>query len=550
MKPLLFLLATIVFAQPPVPRRAPPVQTQQSPEVDQKPCRLEGRVSNALTGEPLRKAMVTLRGGGQDRAFATYTNDGGQFVLDGVPPGRYNLSAQRNGYLNGSYGAKRPGQSGTPLQLASGQQAGELEIKLAPQGIVTGRILDEDGEPLQGVQVNLLKMETSRGRRNWQPANGSATNDTGEYRITSVAPGRYLVMANNRMVRNMVGARITFVGKGSDDVYPQMYHPNATTVASAVPIEIGPGSEMRGVDFRLRKVRGYAVRGRVEMPTPGEPARRADVLLMPENEPGTQGAAFNAPARPDGSFELRAIPPGQYSVAAYVTDGKRNLSGRTRITLGEEALENVTVRVEEPFAITGSVIAEGNPQAIDYRKVNLSVTAVENELRFLGGGMARVDNTGKFRLERMVPGKYQVNASQSNDDYYVKAVRMGSADLLGKEWEVTAPAQLEIVLAPGPASVAGTVQDEKGNPAKGAVILLVSTTGRDDLRRNITADQNGSFEVKNLAPGEYYLFPFEDADLSGLSDPATLKPYEAKATKVRLSERARESVTLKLIPPA
>ena len=156
---------------------------------------IEGQVL-AQTGEPLRKAIVRLTHYYADRSpnatsYADTADGAGKFVFDGVLPGRYTLTAERTGYLLQNYGARAATNSapGLVLTLAAGQIMKELNFKLIPQGVITGRVIDADGDPMPGVQVSVLQMYHAGRQRGLSPRGGATTDDQGTFRIASLSPG-------------------------------------------------------------------------------------------------------------------------------------------------------------------------------------------------------------------------------------------------------------------------------------------------------------------------------------------------------------------------
>src|SRR5215469_12785232 len=57
-------------------------------------CLLEGTVVNSITGEPLKKAHLSLRPIGAQNAsgYGTITDGAGHFLIDDLDPGRYTFS--------------------------------------------------------------------------------------------------------------------------------------------------------------------------------------------------------------------------------------------------------------------------------------------------------------------------------------------------------------------------------------------------------------------------------------------------------------------------
>ena len=83
------------------------------------------------SGSPVRRAQVTLSGQELRGNRTALTDDQGRFVFHVLPAGRFNLTVNKAGHVSVSYGAKRPGRPGTPIQLADGQRVEKLSIALA-----------------------------------------------------------------------------------------------------------------------------------------------------------------------------------------------------------------------------------------------------------------------------------------------------------------------------------------------------------------------------------------------------------------------------------
>ena len=118
----------------------------------------------------------------------------GIFIFNDVPPGKYIISAQRNGFVSQNRG--RPAIQS--ISVTAGQDVSGISIKLTPHSIVTGKVLDEDGEPMFGAAVNIMEERYFRGRRTLSARGSGTVNDLGEYRIAGLQPGRYFVAVQPR----------------------------------------------------------------------------------------------------------------------------------------------------------------------------------------------------------------------------------------------------------------------------------------------------------------------------------------------------------------
>src|SRR5262245_43478097 len=160
---LCFCMPATLWAQQPM--AASPAPKKPLADRTKELCKIEGRVINSAGGEPLRRVTLTLHSAVARRASAAaVTNGEGHFLLEDIEPDTYRLSADRAGFLGQEYGARSWSSPGTPISLSAGQHLKDLEFKLTPQGVITGRVLDEEGEPVKGVGVIAFRRK-QRGTR-------------------------------------------------------------------------------------------------------------------------------------------------------------------------------------------------------------------------------------------------------------------------------------------------------------------------------------------------------------------------------------------------
>src|SRR5262245_28510936 len=144
---------------------------------------------------PLRRARVTVTGGGLVTPRIDTTDDNGRFEIGGLPSGEYSISASKAAYLAMNYGASRPNRQGTAISLGDGQRAGNIAIALPRGAVIAGTVTNAAGEPMSSVYVSLLHRRIYNGERRWIGAVSSGfTNDRGEYRAFGLQPGEYLVV--------------------------------------------------------------------------------------------------------------------------------------------------------------------------------------------------------------------------------------------------------------------------------------------------------------------------------------------------------------------
>jgi hypothetical protein len=203
---LLILLVVGVCASPAAGQeRPPPFRPMRDRPVDALPtgtASLVGRVAAAETGRPLKRARVTVAPI-DGRPRSVLTDEAGRFAVKDLPAGKYAVSAVKTGFVRTAFGQRRALRDGTPIEVRDGQTVSSVDMILPRGGVITGRLRDEDGEPLSRAGVRALRFQYQRGERRLMPAGNDQTDDRGEYRIFALPPGEYVVTATvGQMERN------------------------------------------------------------------------------------------------------------------------------------------------------------------------------------------------------------------------------------------------------------------------------------------------------------------------------------------------------------
>ncbi len=189
---VLLLVAGSLTAQVTQPTRDPSVN-----DLPSRVGKIEGKVVNSVNGMPAPNVTLTLRtvSSARPSKYVVTSDTEGVFRFDLVEPGRYELSGEKVGFLRESYGARSAGGNGTPLTVSEGQFIKGVVFKLTPQAVISGRVADEIGEPMEGVSIAVMRSGYRHGKRVMLLVRGTRTNDLGEYRLANLGPGSYYVMA-------------------------------------------------------------------------------------------------------------------------------------------------------------------------------------------------------------------------------------------------------------------------------------------------------------------------------------------------------------------
>jgi hypothetical protein len=534
-----------------------PVQPEQTAGKS-KAGTIAGRVVNAVTGVALRKVKLSLSGSGGQPAGSAESDDQGAFSFPDVAPGQYHLRGSRNGFSDQPYATRSNSIMGTPLQIATEQKLTGLTFKLWPDAIIAGKVLDEDGEALANVMVMAMRPMYLQGQRQLLPAGMPVqTNELGEYRINQLKSGKYLVMVTLGMLaaQNLVAS-----GKPADDKpersYTTTYYPDATSPSQATYTPVKPGEELRGIDVRMRKVDTYRVGGKFIDSQAG-----MKLALLTPRGAGLSGMISRSMGmlQPDGAFEIRGVPPGEYSLS-FTKDGMNTVGMQQTVIVTDHHVQGLKPEEAKPNDLAGVIRTEGSqPPPLK----GASVQLVPQETFTLNPPSAVAAEDGRFTLKSVTPNRYQVTArlspgavpskqegaSSNAAGIYLKSVRQGNQELPDASLDLTAgvAGSLEITFASDGATVSGEVRDDKGNAVEGVNVLLFSPSHSASLFKETIADQSGAFRFTGVAPGEYLLLATEDIETGAGQDPEVIKSYESQATKVAVKANAQAKFTLKPI---
>jgi uncharacterized GH25 family protein len=507
---------------------------------------LEGQVFNGATGAPLKKATVSLNGlgarpaGGMPARFTKETDDQGRFSFTALEAGRYQLSVTRSGFLRQSYGARKYSSNGTPIALAPDQHVKDIVFKLSPQSVITGKVLDEDGDPVAGVQVRALKFQYQGGKKTWTQVAGGQTSDIGEFRIPGLDPGRYLVATSSRNQSNpMQTATAEPLPKMAEMAYAATYYPSTMDSSNAVPVDVGAGGETRGIDIRLRKAPVFRIRGKVA----NVPGGRVMVMITPK-EGVPSAPAMSQAAPPEYRFEIRNVSPGSYVLHAQMGNGNQQAVAFQEVQVGTQHIDGVVLAVAGGNDIPGTVKVEDATAAVPMP--NLSVFLLP-AIPIGAPARAKAADDLKFTLKNVPPLHYKVSVSGVPDTCFVKSIRYGGQPVPDEGVDFLGSGALEVILSATAAEVDGAVVDKDGKPVAGAIVALISKGSATDIQSRST-DENGAAMFKGLKPGEYKLIAWEDIPRGAYQDPEFVKPYEGRGETVKLDASARQAIQLKVIP--
>jgi len=511
-----------------------------APNEKQQDCTISGMVVAMAGSIPLKNALVTLHSeDDHSRAEVTIRSESdGHFKFRGIIPGQYRLRVARNDYVTQEYGQRTVTGPGATLTLRGGQEMKDLLFRLIRSAKITGRVADEDGEPIAWAHVTALRSSYANGKRIFTSAATNATNDLGVYRLFDLSPGRYFISVTYHPGALHGGPDSDFDYNGADSLkenYVLTYYPGTYDSTKAQSITVKSGDEIPSMDFMMRPTAVFRVRGRVINAIP-DPKRveRPMVFLTPrggamQSDSMITFGPSNA-VKKDGTFELPGVAPGSYTVQASIFDGDKQHSVTQSVEVGAADVEGLQLVISKGFSISGHVRWDGTPGHIED---NLYVSGRADGQSGFTAGYARIDRDGSFTWNQVSDAAMRIQFHGLDNNGYVKAADYGGVDVLEQGFMPRAGsnATLEVTLSAQGAQVEGTATDENGLPAVGVWVVLVPDAkhrDRHDLYRTERTDQHGLFKIKQVAPGDYALYSWDEVEDGAWEDPDFIKPFEDK----------------------
>jgi hypothetical protein len=576
---------------------------------------IEGIVVKAGTDEPLPGVDVELalvvpatitdpapQPGPPPTVFSITTSDDGRFAFRALQEGTYRLLAIRRGgaYVPVEYGQRSPKGRGTTIAIRSGQRIQNLWLPLALTGSISGRVFDNDDEPVANARVMAFEPNYRNGRRVLNTVQSVRTNDMGEYRLFWLRPGRYYVGVIREELRMFsFSVHVTppeHFGSREDGSGPRIserklddgsvieetdllvYYGGGIDPNRAQAVELPAGSSVSAIDIPMgnARVRSHHVKG-IVVDGSGKPVGGALVRLVPI-QPAPHTVIPNAEADRAGVFNIPGVIPGSYYIVAAVGasrgfsfnesifDISAGTSAILPIDVPAQDVENLTVILKSPYSLAGRIAVEGTDPANTPWDMQRSRVFFVRDPDLLGlpagrfGGPRPVapqpgvpSLDGNFVLNGFGDGSYRVRVGGLPLTAYVKAIRFGARDVLNEGIVFDNPPQgeLEIVIGRDGGTLQGMTLNGRSEPVMNAIVALVPDTpsrASAHLYKTAASDSSGGFTMKGIAPGNYKVFAWEDVIAGAWQDPEFIGIYEGKGKPVTFSDSAMQQIQISVIP--
>lgn len=504
--------------------------------------RIAGIVVSQTDAHLLGRARVTVRDARNPQNLRSLvTAEDGKFEFNDLLPGKYSLTGEKRGFITASY--DQHDSFSTAIVTGAGLDTEHLVLKLAPDAIITGRVLDEAGEPIRHAALQLYRVNHAEGMDQINVFRTAVTDDLGVYELTPLTPGTYYLAATAKpwyavhpYSQDPAGTRQdpdeSNFDRSLDVAYSPTYYAGVTDSDSAQPIPIRGGERLQ-LDLHLTPVPALRLLLRV-------PEDQKHGIAAPRLEQRIFGGAATVfidaqQVFSPGMVQITGIPAGRYDVQLHGPQA----GGQASIELSRNGEQIDLTKMEASSSVKLMArMADGSSLP---RQLVLGLHAKS------GNVFGRLDEKGEEELENLAPGPYELVVLGQGTRYSITQVTADSAEVQGHTVTLTpgASASVRVSVVAGGASVEGTAKrGEKG--FAGAMVVLVpkNPEGSRDLFRRDQSDLDGTFSLRAVVPGIYTVVAIENGWDLDWSRPEVISAYLQHGRVVEVKAGSRSSVRI------
>jgi hypothetical protein len=532
----IFSAASLSVATLPVPAQTAPLPSSGSALYS-----IAGTVVNAASGEPIRHANVAALSEEDSHTVAAVESDSdGHFSLDHLPAAKYQLTASKRGFRTAFYDEHQ--EFNSAVVTGPSQETTALRFRLVPGATLHGVVITDGGEPVENARVMLFqKTHDGKPERRIAQSDNVNTDDTGAYEFNNLAAGEYLlaVLAEPWYALHHPAMQEPQLNPDSADnlgtpdpaaaldvAYPVTYFDSTTDEASASRIVLGGGSRVEA-NFTLHATPALHIAVDTPRKEDGSIARAELRQTVFGAVVGTENTGF-LDARETGTTEFTGVAPGHYELSQG--DPPRIL----------ELDASSSMQVDPTFgaptvSVRGTLRTSAGAPLTD--ECNVSLESADGSAR--QNSMQAICQRGAFNFPSVPAGQWQLSAEGAGSPLSIASVMAGERTRAGNLVTVQdRPLSLVVTITQGATRVTGFAKrDGKGVAGVMVVLVPMEFSALPALARRDQSDTDGSFSLRDVAPGQYTLVAIEDGWQLDWAQPEVIARYLRGGIAVTVSDK-------------
>ena len=436
--------------------------------------------------------------------------------------------------------------------MPDGEAVTRIDVAMPHGAVITGRVIDEFGEPVADAQVMPLHMQyTPTGKRPVIAGRNGMTNDIGEFRLFGLPPGQYIVSAISRPEAMNPDLSDDHTG------YARSYFPGTANLADAQILNVGTAQQIADVTVTLVPTQTAHISG-VVLNSQGQRRRDGLVGAMTRGN-GLAPTASNGSIRPDGTFVIAGLPAGDYVLLSTPdtpsSPGLPRETSSALVTVNGTDIDGIQVVPLRQLTVRGRVVMDAaTVQTFQPGQLRLSVYPLTVDDQLLSG--PRFPDPGSLVREdlsfeiKSYPGTmgirgqngWMIRSMTLNGVDVSDGVRLVNDDIDGLVVEMTNRVP----------EIAGFATRGNGERVDeySVVVFPVDVNQWNALREDCSAlvrSSFGRYSVKALKPGNYHVAAVDHVQYSNWRNPEFLQSIVSRGTSVSLADGETKDLDLRLI---
>jgi uncharacterized GH25 family protein len=420
-----------------------------------KETRLDVQLSSGLRatgfvvtdgGAPIPDTMVRAASASEmDGGRSATTDSNGAFAIEALAPGHYTFTAMKNGFAPATL---------RDVDIAT---SGPVRVIMKSGGVISGHV---NGLTQQELDQTTVTASVSGGGGGGGPFGSGGgvsapVDSAGNFRMDGAPSGTIRLSART-------GAM--FGG--------------ASKTAAPKTVELEPGGTAQvDIDFKSSTV----ISGRIMRNS--APVAGASITFFPRG--AKSQTVSSATADSNGHYEVNSLDDGTYMV--QVVDMARLSPFSTQYEVHGSDTFDITIKT---VTVRGRVVDATDTHPLNEATIDLRQS---NGQSIFGGGGGQTDADGRFTIENVAAGTYQITADKSGYGHDSRQITIGDSS----------PDEVQFQLSPSDGITIHAVDTRDNTPLTVNVLRVVDAQG-NELPSSSGFFGNSSETVKlALAPGVY-----------------------------------------------